>query len=310
MSFFQDPEVFRTVLDSLAMGVYLVDRDLKVVFWNRGAEEISGYRSQDVLGRVYRDKLLVQYDEDKSGPLGKACQLTDAMRDGAPKNADAYLLHKEGHRIPVRVSAVPLRSSEGKIIGAAESFEELRFPIVRGHRPTSPDQPFGVDSTTGLPDQARTSLRLKQAIDELVDHHVPFCVLCMHVDGLEKFEEAHGKGPAAAAQRVVAQTLAHALRPDDFLGCWADHQYVAVLRYCEKTGIQRVGDRVRHMVNSSEVDWWGDEFTFTVSVGGTAGLITDNPTQLLARARAALQHSTDEGGNSVTLATDEPESVR
>jgi len=309
MSIFQDPEVFSTVLDSLPIGVYLVDRDLKVIFWNRGAEKISGYRSQDVMGRTYREKLLVQYDENQSGPVGRSCQLTDAMRDGTAKDADAYLLHKEGHRIPVRVSAVPLRSSEGKIVGAAESFEELRFPVVRGHRQLPQDQPFGLDPTTGLPDAASTSARLAEALTELADHHVPFCVLCMHVDGLEKFEAAHGKGPTAAAQRVVAHTLAHALRPDDFLGCWTDNQYVAVLRYCEKTGIQRVGDRARNMVHSSEVDWWGDEFSFTVSVGGTAAMSTDAPNQLLERARAALQHSTDDGGNSVTLA-DEPESVK
>jgi len=39
----QDPEIFRTVLESLPIGVYMVDRDLKVIFWNRGAERISGY---------------------------------------------------------------------------------------------------------------------------------------------------------------------------------------------------------------------------------------------------------------------------
>jgi PAS domain S-box-containing protein/diguanylate cyclase (GGDEF)-like protein len=309
MSLFQDPEVFRAVMDSLPIGVYLVDRDLKVIFWNRGAEKISGYRSQDVMGRAYREKLLVQYDEEQSLALGKACQLTDAMRDGTTKDADAYLLHKEGHRIPVRVSAVALRSSEGKIIGAAESFEELRYPIIRGHRQIQQEQPFGVDAVTGLPDAASTMARITQALEELAEHHVPFCLMCMHVDGLEKFEAAHGKGPAGAAQRVVAHTLMHALRPDDFLGCWTGNQYAAVLRYCEKPGIRRVGDRVRNMVKSSEVDWWGDELSFTVSVGGAAAMITDSPDQLLERARAALQHSADEGGNSVTLA-DEPEIVQ
>jgi diguanylate cyclase (GGDEF)-like protein/PAS domain S-box-containing protein len=309
MSFFQDPEVFRTVLNSLPLGVYLVDRDLKIVFWNHGAEKISGFLGADLLGRVYRDKLLVQYDEGTSGPLGKACQLTEAMRDGAIKEADAYLLHKEGHRVPVHVCAVPLRSSDGKIIGAAESFGELKFPVVRGHRPSVHAQPYGIHQITGLPDPASTGARINEALAELKQHRVPFCVLCMQVDGLREFEAKHGKGPSEAAQRVVAHTLAHALRPDDFLGCWADHEFVAILRYCEKAGVNRVGDRVRNMVNCSEVDWWGDELSVTVSVGGAMAAENDNAGTLVARAQAALQHSTDEGGNCVTLAADETATI-
>jgi diguanylate cyclase (GGDEF)-like protein/PAS domain S-box-containing protein len=309
MPFFQDPDVFQAVLNSLPLGVYLVDRDLKIVFWNHGAEKISGFLGPDLLGRVYRDKLLVQYDEGTSRPLGKACQLTDAMRDGVTKEADAYLLHKEGHRVPVHVCAVPLRSSEGKIVGAAESFEELKFPVVRGHRPSVPSQPFGIDQITGLPDPASTAARINEAVEELKEHHVPFCVLCMQVDGLDDFEAKHGKGPAEAAQRVVAHTLAHALRPDDFLGCWANHEFIGILRYCEKAGVNRVGDRVRNMVNCSEVDWWGDELSVTVSIGGAMAVESDTPQSLVARAQAALRHSEDEGGNSVTLAEDETATI-
>ena len=38
-----NPRVFETALDSLGVGVYLVDRHRKIVYWNRGAERISGY---------------------------------------------------------------------------------------------------------------------------------------------------------------------------------------------------------------------------------------------------------------------------
>jgi PAS domain-containing protein len=39
-----DPEVYRGVLDSLRVGVYLVDRSGKILYWNSGAERITGYR--------------------------------------------------------------------------------------------------------------------------------------------------------------------------------------------------------------------------------------------------------------------------
>jgi PAS domain S-box-containing protein len=46
-----NPRLFETVLDSLEAGVYLVDRHRKIVYWNHGAERISGYLRQDVNGR-------------------------------------------------------------------------------------------------------------------------------------------------------------------------------------------------------------------------------------------------------------------
>ena len=52
-----DPRVFEAVVDSLETGVYLVDHDRKIVYWNRGAERISGYKRHDVTGRFCRDDL-------------------------------------------------------------------------------------------------------------------------------------------------------------------------------------------------------------------------------------------------------------
>jgi len=45
-----DPEIYRTVLQRLSVAVYFVDREQRIVFWNHGAEEITGYLSQQALG--------------------------------------------------------------------------------------------------------------------------------------------------------------------------------------------------------------------------------------------------------------------
>src|SRR5258708_17386927 len=97
MRMLQDPEIFRAVLESLPIGVYMVDRYLKVIFWNRGAEKISGYLAQDVIGRHCREKLLVDLDENNPGACGEASQLTDTFRDGPPKDTNLFLRH---HPVP------------------------------------------------------------------------------------------------------------------------------------------------------------------------------------------------------------------
>jgi len=43
VSFTLDQDVYRAVLESLATGVYLIDRERRILFWNHAAEQITGY---------------------------------------------------------------------------------------------------------------------------------------------------------------------------------------------------------------------------------------------------------------------------
>src|SRR6202042_1583475 len=55
MSVFKDPEIYRIVLESMQTGLYMVDRDQRIQFWNEGAEKITGYFRQDVVGHFCPD---------------------------------------------------------------------------------------------------------------------------------------------------------------------------------------------------------------------------------------------------------------
>jgi len=298
---FHDSEVFKVALDNLPLGVYMVDTNLRIVFWNRGAERISGYLAQDILGRHCREKLLVDLDESNPIACGEACQLTDSMRDGQAREADVLLRHRTGHRIPVHVRSMPLRNSSNKIIGATEYFEESRFSAARERRGKAAETSGVIASATGLLDAPTTRLRLQECIVDFVERRLPFCVLMAQADDLLKFQQIHGKEAAEAARVVVGHTLSNALRPTDVIGCWDEHQFLAIVKNCERPVLKSVGERVRKMESHSQVEWWGDELAVSVSIGGTAAADGDDVDALVARAQAALQRSIAEGGNRVTV---------
>jgi PAS domain S-box-containing protein len=66
MCLFTDPEIYRAVLESMQNGIYLVDRSGKIRFWNEGAEKITRYLRQDVLGHSCRDFFAQQEQEGKN----------------------------------------------------------------------------------------------------------------------------------------------------------------------------------------------------------------------------------------------------
>ncbi len=298
---FHDPEIFKTVLDHMPVGIYMVDLDLKIVFWSREAEKISGYRAADVIGRQCREKLLVDIDAENPVACGEACQLRDSMRDGQPKEADVFLLHRAGHRVPVHVRAIPLRNSRQKIIGAAESFEDVRFLGTRNRRDRRSQVSVEVDQRTELPDIASGLARLSECCADFAKHQNLFSVLIAEVDGLAEFTAVHGKEAAEAALRVVGRTLCNAVRPDDFVGHADAGRFIAILKDCDDLVARKVGERVRRMERSSELEWWGDELFFTVSLGAAIVTPEDTAETLLQRAEDAVQRSVAAGGDRVTV---------
>ena len=43
-------ELYLSILDNIQDGVYYVDIHRKIKFWNKGAEQITGYQADEMLG--------------------------------------------------------------------------------------------------------------------------------------------------------------------------------------------------------------------------------------------------------------------
>ena len=101
-------EQFHDVFDDLYEGVYFVDRDRGITFWNQGAVRITGFTSQEMLGHFCYDNLLNHVDEQGNQLCMGGCPLHATLQDGNARSAQVYLHHKSGHRVRVNVRIRPL----------------------------------------------------------------------------------------------------------------------------------------------------------------------------------------------------------
>ena len=51
-------DLFEKVLDRVFSGVYFVDRDRRIIYWNKGAERITGHKKDKVMGKLCFDNIL------------------------------------------------------------------------------------------------------------------------------------------------------------------------------------------------------------------------------------------------------------
>jgi diguanylate cyclase (GGDEF)-like protein/PAS domain S-box-containing protein len=291
MSKFDDPNIYRAVLENLSTGVYLVDEDRRIVFWNDGAERVAGFLRHEVLGRFCRENILVHCDENNAVLCGVACPLLDTMRDGRPREAEVYLRHKDGHRVPVRVRGVPIRDPNGVIIGAAESFEE---------RAIAPDSNCGlihlgdevdVEEATGLPGQDRMSARLSARVAQFAEHQTQFGILRIRLDQLSEWKRRGGQQLLGLILRAVGQTLRSLLPPADLLGRCGEDELLAIVANATPGDLDKLGARLKRIVDCTAIKWWGDYLPIQVSLGSAAVNPGDTPESILQRAEEALEHS-------------------
>jgi PAS domain S-box-containing protein len=109
------------LLDSVPDGVFTVDADWRITFFNRAAEQITGIRRQDALGRRCCDVFRASICET-------ACALKQTLATRRPvANKVVYIVNAKGERIPISISTAALKDARGKVIGGVESFRDLRL---------------------------------------------------------------------------------------------------------------------------------------------------------------------------------------
>jgi len=107
------------ILESVADGVFTVDRDWRITLFNRAAEEITGIRSNEAVGRYCWEVLRASVCEND-------CVLRRTMETGRPLvNLPIFIVRADGKRIPISVSTALLKDASGEILGGVETFRDL-----------------------------------------------------------------------------------------------------------------------------------------------------------------------------------------
>lgn len=295
-----NPDIFRAVLESLPVGIYLTDRKRQIAFWNASAERITGYLAQEVIGHFCQDNLLMHCDENQESLCGLACPLAQTMLDGRARDANIFLRHKEGPRLPVRVRTMAVRDEFGVVIGAAECFEERSFRAAETRCPHVRHD-LTLDEVTEIPDGSATRACLEAALRDLETAQVGFGVLAIGVDNLDHLRHVYGCQAMNGVMYAAAQTLSGGTRPDDLVGRWREDRFAALVISPELADLRSCAERLQRMVAAAAVPWWGDRLSVTVSMGGTMARPADSVESLLERAEEALQDAIRAGAGSVAV---------
>lgn len=291
------------VLNQLHEGVYLVDRNRKILYWNAGAERISGYSSADVVGSSCSDGILVHVDEAGRSLCEMACPLAHTMDDSEPREAAVYLHHKQGHRVPVLVRTAPLRDQSGRIIGGIEAFNEnTAYTSLRQEIETLRQLALQ-DALTGIGNRRYAEIALQSRHGEMDRYGWNYGVLMIDIDHFKSFNDTHGHDVGDRVLKMVASTLASNVRAFDVVGRWGGEEFVAVIEKITPMELAHRAEILRQLVESSQLAVDGQPLSVTISLGAAIAKPNEPAEEVLKRADNHLYRSKSEGRNRCSFDT-------
>lgn len=297
-----EPDFYKNIVDNLYDGVYFVDRDRTITYWNKGAERISGYPAAQVIGRRCRDNLLNHVTANGVSLCQDHCPLAAVMEDGKPREAEVYLHHANGHRVPVMVRATALRDEAGNVVGAVESFSNNSAVINTRRRLSEMHQLARTDSLTRIGNRQLLEGRLRAVIAEYENGQNMAGLLFMDIDHFKSINDTYGHDVGDLALCMVANTFRLALRVTDTIGRWGGEEFVAILYdVSNERTLYATAEKVRSLVETSRLDIDGHSLTVTASIGATLLYSNDTPDSLVRRADGLMYRSKQTGGNRVTV---------
>jgi len=300
----EEKDFYKEIIDNLYDGVYFVDRDRVVTYWNKGAERITGYPAARTIGHACRDNLLNHVTANGVQLCQNHCPLAAVMEDGNPREVEVFLHHADGHRLPVVVRATALRDGAGKIIGAIESFSNNANAFNARRQLSEMRQVARTDSLTRIGNRQHIEGRLRAVIAEFENNQTQNMagLLFMDIDHFKKINDTYGHEAGDRALCMVANTIRHALRATDTIGRWGGEEFVAILYDLldEKT-LYKTAEKVRSLIEVSRLDLDNQSLSVTISIGATRLYSNDTPASFVRRADELMYRSKQAGRNRITI---------
>src|ERR1700730_11982682 len=210
----RDGDLYKLLLDQMDEGIYIVDCDRRIRYWNGGAERITGYYAHEIMGRLCQGDMLMHCDESGRVLSGNECPIQEVMENGAPHEATLYMRHRHGHRIPVHIRSQAICEAGGTRVGAVEIFEEAAAPAL-------PDlsnlAAYDCLDETGALKRPFGKMKDSQAVEALNLFGIPFSWLRIELDEMDRLDHRYGHGMVEAAVKMIAETVTANLKALDWL---------------------------------------------------------------------------------------------
>ena len=228
------------------------------------------------------------------------CPLQATIANGKQREAEVYLHHADGYRVPVLVRTSPIRKENGEIVGGVETFSDNTSLLTIRRLASKLEQTVLLDPLTGVGNRRHIEIRLQSALSEFQQHRIPVGILFIDIDYFKQMNDKSGHTAGDQVLRMVANTIQHNIRNEDTLARWGGEEFIVLLTGIDQASLVNTAEKPCTLVENSHLTVDGKEISVTISIGTTLARLEDDLNTFLIRADQNMYRSKLAGRNRVT----------
>ena len=313
----QDGAFAIKLLEMLAVPAFVLDRDCRVIVWNRACAMLTGVPAEDVIGttdhwRSFYDArrplladLLILNRTDELHRLYARAHL------GAASSGQLYAetwcdMPHGGKRRYLAADASPIFDEHGDMVAVVQTLRDITDEKTAQ---IALEQLATRDGLTGLANRRCFDDTLRAEWARALRQHQPLSLLMVDVDNFKSYNDAHGHLGGDECLQRIASAVGSEMRANDLVARYGGEEFAVILPNQSLKGAAIVAERIRSRVERLQLAHGGSTGMgfVTVSIGAaTAFAASDtDPSQLVATADAALYRAKHMGRNRISLPTSE-----
>lgn len=290
----EEKERIRITLNSIGDAVIATDTQGKITLLNPVAEDLTGWRSSDAIGKPIETVMRLT-----DGDAG--CQVQNPIRLALKEERtvgmalNTFLVRGANSSIGVEDSAAPIVDQDGNITGAIIVFHDVSEARAMATKMTHLAQH---DPLTNLPNRILLYDRIQQALSGSRRDANTVALFLLDIDHFKQINDVHGHLVGDELIQQIAQALSKEVRDCDTLCRQGGDEFIFLFPNIESTiHITQMADRLLRIF---EQPWPVGEnsFKLTASIGiSMAPDDADDVESLYRHADAAMYSAKSAGRN-------------
>ncbi len=293
---FREKESAQITLRAIGDAVITTDQQSRIEYLNPVAEELTGWRVEDAMGRPIGEVFKAFHEETcepLENPLQQAIKRERAIKSSRP----TLLIRRDGNELYVQSTASPIQDGSAVVTGGVLVFHDVTESRELNRRLS---YHASHDILTGLINRSDFELRLERAIKSSASNEMAYVICYIDIDQFKIINDSCGHAAGDAVLSQVGALLKSKVRWRDSLSRLGGDEFAILLEGCALEEGLRTAEVLREAVNSFRFSWEDRSFRLTASLGVVPiNPQTEDVASLMSAAESACQAAKEAGRNRV-----------
>jgi diguanylate cyclase (GGDEF)-like protein len=286
------------LLDNMYDAVIFVDRHMQIVFWNRGAERLTGIIAASVVQRSWSPTLIGMRDERIGSWSDCECPIAYSLATGVQSLRRLLVADRNNRPVAVDLHTVPIVSPDGLTYGAAMVLHDASGEASLEERCQNLHEKATKDPLTQVANRSEFDRAYQIFVNAHLEREMACSLIICDIDHFKSINDTYGHQAGDEVLKTFGQLLKSECRTGDLVARYGGEEFVLLCADCTNAAAARRAEQLRHSIGELPHPALNGR-RIAVSFGVTEIQAGDTPDSMLHRADRALLEAKRLGRNMV-----------